>query len=336
MSNRLSHLLARWRAERESTDWVLGSVYKTEGSAYRKAGAFMLLNAKAERLGLLSGGCLEADIQTHAKKVMQTGKALTLLYDATDEDGMTFRLGLGCGGVVHIVLQPVTAANDLDLSKLHDAVRNRRTGTFYQRLPSRAGEVAARFETGLPKGTDPRDARGAVISENGVEWLATPIVPDPHLLIVGGGADARPMVRLAKELGWHVSLCDPRPANARLEDFPDADKILRDVAALNGYSIEAGVDAAVIMGHARKLDGEALAALAGAPLKYLALLGPKHRRQEVLDEAGVALGDFSAPLAGPAGLDIGSDFPEGVALSILAECHAAIKGRNAKSLSGVL
>lgn len=337
MSNRLSHLLTEWQSAPDD-DWVLGSVYKTEGSAYRKAGAFMLISAKGGRFGLLSGGCLESDIQRHARKVMETGRALTLTYDSTDEDDMTFQLGLGCGGIVHILLQPVTAANDLGLHDLADALDARSTGTFWQRMPTR-GENApvAHFEPTLASDVDVRDVRGALVEKEGATWLATPIVPDPHLMILGAGADAQPLAQLAKTLGWMVTLHDPRPANARPEHFPDVDHVIREQGdRLVDYAKETGVEAAVIMGHAKELDAASLSAMAQVPLTYLALLGPAHRRAEVFEEAALSPEELPVRLAGPAGLDIGSDFPEAIALAILAEAHAALKGRSAASLSGIL
>ena len=75
MSNQLNALLNTWADARDDTDWVLGTVYKTEGSAYRKAGAMMLINGYGQQFGLLSGGFLEADIVRNARKVMQTGNA---------------------------------------------------------------------------------------------------------------------------------------------------------------------------------------------------------------------------------------------------------------------
>ena len=90
------------------------------------------------------------------------------------------------------------------------------------------------------------------------------------------------------------------------------------------------------MSHNSGLDAEALIALKDKPLDYCALLGPSHRRDQVLDLAKISAGDLTCQLAGPAGLDIGAELPEGIALSILAECHAAMNMRNATSLSNLL
>ena len=84
MSNQLTTLLNAWKQGKDETDWVLGTIYKTEGSAYRKAGAMMLINGNGQQFGLLSGGCLEADIMRRARAVMQTQQGALLVYDAND------------------------------------------------------------------------------------------------------------------------------------------------------------------------------------------------------------------------------------------------------------
>jgi xanthine dehydrogenase accessory factor len=335
MANQLSHLLKQWHSARDATDWVLGTVYKTEGPSYRKAGAMMLLNGLGRQFGLLSGGCLETDIQVHARQVMHTGEAKTLRYDGSDEDDISFRLGIGCGGTVHILLQPLDAAHDyLDLDAMHGALRERRSGYYHQYIPNGSGTALSRFVS--PDG-GMVDGPVRLQRREESDWLITPILPEPHLLIVGGGLDARPLASIAGELGWEVTVCDPRPANARREFFLTADTLLRSQGtALAEYASHNRVNAAILMSHNLDIDADALSALREVPLDYLALLGPQKRRAKVLEMAGLHTTELPANLAGPAGLDIGAELPEGIALSILAECHARLKGRSAVSLSGIL
>ena len=109
----LKSILNSWAPLKDQQEWVLATLYKIEGSSYRKLGAMMLISSLGQRLGMLSGGCLEADIQRHAKQVMSTLTSKTISYDATDEDDLTFQLGIGCGGIVHILLQPIHKSNEL-------------------------------------------------------------------------------------------------------------------------------------------------------------------------------------------------------------------------------
>ena len=311
MSNQLITLLGQWYEHKDATEWVLGSVYKTEGPCYRKAGAMMLFGGQGQQLGMLSGGCLESDIQKHARRVMHSGKALTLSYDGSDEDDLSFQLGIGCGGTVHIVLQPVSADNNyLELDKVYHSLKARRFGVYKQQIPANGFALpCSQFVA------DERIDKATCIDQSGEPWLHTPIVPQPHLLVVGGGLDARPLVSMATQLGWQVSLWDPRPANARREYFLSASHILREpVESLTEHVEKHSVNAAVMMAHHVGMDAEALGAVhsANAPsLRYLALLGPTNRRQKVLKHAGLTESDFAErPLSGPAGLDIGGELPE--------------------------
>ncbi len=317
MSNQLHDLLAAWQAGRDDSDWVLGTVYRTEGSAYRKAGAMMLIDGFGRHFGLLSGGCLEADIMRHARKVMRTGEVAMLVYDGSDEDDWSFQLGIGCGGKVYIMLQPVRPDNDLGLAELAAALASRSGGTYRLKL----GAAEGRFDVD----ESPGRVRATIESGGDGDWLLVPIRPEPHLLVVGGGFDARPLVALAAELGWRVSLADPRSANAREAYFPGAAVILRELGdGLRDYLREGRVDAAVIMSHNLTIDAEAMRLCQPAGLDYLALLGPRHRYRQVLELAGLDESDLQTPVSAPAGLDIGGQLPESIALSILAECHGVL------------
>lgn len=313
MANHLSHLLRLWQASEPDINWVLGTVYQTEGSAYRKAGALMLINSLGQQLGLLSGGCLEADILLNARKVMQTGRTLMLEYDGSDEDDLSFQLGIGCGGKVYIMLQSVTQDSDLGLSDLAQALKDRGRGNYYQKI--------AVHEAYFKK-DDARFLNQSVLEQG---WLITPVDPEPHLLVIGGGMDALPVVRIAKELGWQVTLVDPRPANARAELFTSANTILKTFDEhLTVYVNENKVDAAIIMSHNVELDATGLKLLQATTVKYIGLLGPQHRYRQVMQRAGLVEAKLSCKVTGPAGFDIGGSLPESIALSMLSECHKAL------------
>ena len=169
------------------------------------------------------------------------------------------------------------------------------------------------------------------------QWLATHIKPPIHLLVVGGGVDARPVVNLAVSLGWQVSLCDPRPANARRDHFMSATNILRCAPdKLPDHKLFDSFDAAIVMTHNMQMDADALASLQKSSVKYLALLGPTSRKQQVMAMAELDQQNISTPIAGPAGLCLGGEIPEEIALSILAECLAVLNQTDASSLSKLL
>lgn len=359
ISNHLSHLLTQWYPNKDNCDWVLATIYKTEGPCYRKAGAMMLFSSQGHQLGMLSGGCLESDIAVTARKVMQTGVTKLLCYDGSDEDDMSFHLGIGCGGTIYIMLQPIHADNSyLSLIDVYETLNNRISGYLYQRIVDDNIDPKAYFEaksvTDIAETAALISASSFAVSKNEstsynssttnnilikdkANWLATPIIPEPHLLIVGGGIDARPLVNMSKQLGWQVSLWDPRPANARKEYFANVDYLIKGEAnVLATFVAEKNVNAAILMSHNISIDAHALHALAHSNLQYMALLGPKNRKQQVIMQANIKEAILPFVFAGPSGLDIGGTLPESIALSILAECHAHLFNRNAQSFSQVV
>ena len=329
MANQLQALLELWHPHRDSRQWVLGTVYQTFGPCYRKAGAMMLFDDLGKHYGLLSGGCLEADIQRHAKQVLASGLAKTLCYDGSDEDDFAFQLGIGCGGTVHILLQPVSRQNDyLQLDTLRTRLRERRPCLYRQKIPTTGETLSEVAEPPAPQ----LPTRARLEEEADGTWLLTPILPAPHILIVGAGVDARPMASLCRSQGWQVTLCDPRTANARAAYFPECHCIGCHPDELSSHLDLGQVDAAVLMSHNLELDAAALNALHGLPLKYLGLLGPVSRRDRVIDLSGLTLNmineSLSTPLRGPIGLRLGGELPESIALATCAEIHGVLFGSN--------
>ncbi len=324
MSNHLSSLLQKWYPNRDCFDWVLATIYKTQGSCYRKSGAMMLFSSSGEQLGLLSGGCLESDISLNAQKVMLSGKPKLIAYDGADEDDVSYHLGIGCGGTIYIMLQKITAKNNyLALTEVYKAFKNRTSGKYFQKIIDTEATGYAYFE---PEVINDFSAKATLLTEHKNQtWLITPIIPAPHVLIVGAGIDAKPIVNMAKQLGWQISLWDPRPANGRKEHFSQADYILNaEAEKLPLFIQEKKVNAAILMSHNMTIDVKALQAIANTKLKYIALLGPKTRKQQVLIQAKLSQEKLSCRLYGPAGIDIGAMLPESIALAILAECHTVL------------
>ncbi|RZP22435.1 MAG: XdhC/CoxI family protein [Burkholderiaceae bacterium] len=312
--NNLSNLLNNWKTSNEEVNWVLGTVYKTEGSAYRKAGAHMLINEFGNYYGLLSGGCLESDIVLNARKVMQTKQSKTVVYDSFDEDGIAHKIGVGCGGKVYILLQNVTESNKDVLQRIFSSLKRRVGGVLRQ-------DISSNFMSFVENPTS-KPVSSYLEKSGETESLVSFVSVDPHIMIFGGGLDVVPLVNFAKILGWYVSVIDPRPANARLERFPSADFLGKSIDEnLLKYARKSGVRGAVIMGHSIKLDSESLLFVQKLELEYIGLLGPKKRFQEIRRLINLKKKDLRNPVLGPAGLNIGGSLPESIALSIISQCH---------------
>ncbi|WP_286267148.1 XdhC family protein [Thalassotalea atypica] len=338
MNNHIVHLLDKWFPDKDNFQWVLGTIYSTEGSSYRKAGSHMLFNDFGGKLGLLSGGCLESDLHRKANQALIENKALKICYDTSSEFDNGFNSGLGCGGIVNILLQPVNINNNyLNLESIYRSLKVNIPVIYRQKIPT--GSICE-VETGYapaPLLSIINKNAASIEIVGGESWLISSFAPPPLLLVIGGGIDARPLVTIASQLGWQVIVADPRPTNARLEHFPSSQKIVKcKINELQNEPWLKYVDAAIVMSHNVEMDAKALRVLSGIALEYCALLGPSHRQDIVLREANISKADLAFKLAGPAGLDIGAELPESIALSILAECHAAIFNGNAKSLSQIL
>ena len=163
------------------------------------------------------------------------------------------------------------------------------------------------------------------------------IEPPPRLSIFGAGDDARPLARLSKGLGWHVTVADPRPALASALRFPEADALLTASAGELVPAVGPSPGSlAVVMTHHYAHDLPILRGLLGLQLGFLGLLGPRRRAEKMLaDLASSGLEVTPAMrtrLHAPVGLDIGAEGPDEVALSIVAEMRAALAGRDGRPL----
>lgn len=338
----------QWRADGQAM--ALAVVCETEGSTYSKAGAQMLINGDGDFRGMLSGGCLEGDLAERARQVIASGQCQCVTYDLAHDDEELWGLGVGCDGLMRIFLMPLTADNDYqpfaaiaralagDAEEVAASVIE--TGgtslavgaglvTDGAGLAWQSGDEAA-IESLRPAALAARDAglshRATIrIAGESVSVLFSMLRPAPRILVLGGGLDAGPLVRFAAELGWRVTVQDHRPAYLEKADFSLAEQVhclpadsLADKVDLARYS------AAIVMSHHLGSDRAYLRQLAGTPISYIGLLGPRHRRERLLGELGGDGHTLAGRVHGPAGLDIGGSGPAAIALSIVAQMHAVI------------
>jgi xanthine/CO dehydrogenase XdhC/CoxF family maturation factor len=169
--------------------------------------------------------------------------------------------------------------------------------------------------------------------EPGLAVLYAPLEPVPQLLVLGAGLDAIPLVGMAADLGWRVTVVDHRPAYLQRGGLEQAERaLLVQPDALSDYLALDDFAAVIVMSHHLATDRKYLRQLASARAAYLGILGPAARRERLLAElaeSGLAL---HARLRGPVGLDIGADSPESIALSILAEMQATFAGIAANTI----
>jgi xanthine/CO dehydrogenase XdhC/CoxF family maturation factor len=330
---------------------VLATVVDTAGSTYRKAGTRMLIAADGEVHGLLSGGCLEQDLVSYAADVRASGTPRLASYDMRGDDDLLFGLGAGCEGAMRILLQRVGPDEGWQpLEALAQAVEARRRGalaTVVTAGPDAPPAGTCFWDGGPAAGAEPEAlaaARAAVaaagaprvVSLDGppIEALVTPVLPPPALLVLGAGPDARPLARLALEVGLEVTVVDHRPAYADPARFPGCRVVCHDADDVAAAVDLDAFDAAVVMSHHLPSDAHYLRALAARGPAYVGLLGPSHRRQRLLAEIGPAAAGLAGRLRGPVGLDIGARTPEAIAIAIVGEVHAVLAGRHGAHFSG--
>ncbi len=329
---------------------VLATLVKVEGSSYRRPGARLLLLADGRRIGSISGGCLEDDVITHAREVLANGTAKTITYDTTTENDLVWGVGLGCHGVVHVLIEKLPSsprwANVLrenfrrrvatELAIVWRGPEGTPLGTY---LASDLPPAPIGVEPAVPAGSSPpgRRAPPPAGDEPDPTVFHQTVPPPQALVIFGAGDDAQPLVSFAKELGWQVTIVDPRPAFATPERFPAADAVIVARPEEAPARLALGADTlAVIMTHHYRHDLPLLRALLPRPLAYLGLLGPKKRTEKILSDLvadGLVLTPaMRARLHAPVGLDLGADNPGEVALAILAEMKASLTGRDGRPL----
>lgn len=303
---------------------VLATLVSVEGSSYRRPGARLLVTASGRRIGSISGGCLEEDVMARAARVQATGQPDAVVYDTTSENDLVWGVGLGCHGIVRVLLEPLQPRPPWAKTLAANFVHRRPTALAV----AHGGGDPARWGTRLAAPGDCADPEAMFVDL---------IAPPPALAIFGAGDDAKPLARLAKDLGWHVTIADPRAAFATAARFPTADAFVIGSADQLVADVAPGADAlAVVMTHHYVHDVPILRGLLTRPLAYLGLLGPKKRAEKILDDLvaqGAAITDADRTrLHAPVGLDLGADSPEQVALSILAEMQATLTRRDARPL----
>ena len=279
-------------AENPSQPWALATLVQTEGSTYRKPGARLLIDSDGRTVGVLSGGCLEEEIARHGQKVIDDVSPVLLSFDT--------KLLYGCDGQLKILIEPLPPPGETGnlITAIGRALKSREVCRV--RTCFKGGVLGSTLLT-----------FDALVAERSGVFVQT--VPLPvRLLLFGTGPEIDPINQLAVNLGWVVERFS-HPSELT-EDFrPD------------------GQTAAVVMMHNFGRDLLALDRLLPLQLRYVGLLGPRKRHAELLRRLSEyrPLDFESKSLFAPAGLDIGSEAPEEIALAIVSEVAAVLSDRRA-------
>lgn len=338
---------------------ALATIVSVSGSAYKKAGAKMFIAEDGRTAGLISGGCLEADVALVALEAIRAGKPTRRIYDLGED--LVWGLGLGCPGTLSVYIEPIIYSQYrenreqmLPFESWLKSVANNQTTVLATRLDDMERESSNPLRLyisadGTQVGSlgdrrleeqimmraiqkmDHLASQSEMIYCLNAKGQHVPVfldihVPDVEILIMGAGHDAIPLAALAHGLGFQTTIVDSRPEFLTKERFPEAELLLVQPDQLANSVKVSRRTYIIIMNHHLEKDKKCLQFALKSPAPYVGLLGPKKRREKMvasLNQEGITFTEQEmARLRNPIGLDIGADGPEQIAVSILAELLA--------------
>ena len=335
------------RLDAEHAGYLLATVVRVVGSSYRRPGARMLVAGDRWVAGCVSGGCLEGDVMLRGVHRSRAG-AVVVTYDSTTDEGEPWGVALGCNGIVDVLIEH--GRQNEALAFAHACFSAETAGVLVTVI--RSGHVAVPVGARLAIGqgcelvspiADPdirralehaaRGAAGVVeLAELGIRALVERIAPSPQLFVLGSGHDAAPIVTLAQSIGMRVTVADR--AIREGSRFLAADRVIStggDWGRLGALIDAAAEPRVVIMHHQRDADRDALAIALASRARYIGVLGPARRTNELLVELGRRPG-ADPRIHAPIGLDLGAETPEQIALAIAGELQAVQRRRSGRML----
>jgi xanthine dehydrogenase accessory factor len=335
---------------------ALATVVKVRGSSYRSPGARMLITDDGKWIGSISGGCLEGDALRKARQVMLDKKPMTVTYDTREESNQNLGIGLGCNGVIDVLIEPIDIAENNNPVALFEKFINTKEpltlatifnapfGVGEKIILHATGEIqdyfsnsdlSSKVRDGLTQlfNTKRSEAKTFVVDGGEFEVFMELIQPAVSLIIFGGGFDARPVSQMAKTLGWNVLVTDECVAHIAPLFFPTADKL----SLCHRDFIDRDFDitpftACVLMSHNYEYDRDVLKKLIKTETPYIGILGPRKRfdkmQQEFSEQKIKLRAEDIHRIHSPIGLDIGAETPDEIAISIIAEIQGKFVNRS--------
>lgn len=303
---------------------VLTTIVDVEGSAYKKAGSMMLIDEKGKQTGLLSGGCLEEDLIARSKDLMINQASAIMTYDLSAEDDLSWGQGIGCNGIIKVLIESISPLLTTHLIKVRDYIRKGQSVTHVKRLTTDGVVTDYLFFTaaseyfGQWNGEVPNIQELAVNKltfSQEMNYFKQEIPAWPRLFIYGAGADAKPLAHLAFLAGYQVIVADWRPGLCHKDHFPFSSQteVVTPIEFIGKFTFS-DLDSIVLMTHHFQKDHELIRLLFKTRIGYLGILGSKDRARRLFK--GLALPSW---VHFPVGIDIGAEGPQEIAISIMAQ-----------------
>jgi xanthine/CO dehydrogenase XdhC/CoxF family maturation factor len=332
----------------------LATVVGVEGSAYRRPGARLLFSTERVLAGALSGGCLEREVLRLGPWLTSRGPVVRSFDHRLDEEAGA---GSGCDGKVEVLIEPCADLLQETLAQVQHELESEHSFTLATLIEShtpalalgtrflgnahaeyhsrRLPELALQLSRAAALAPQPRRHRASVVSFRGLRFLLELLEPPPHLFVFGAGPDAVPLARIAGQLGWEVTVCGTDRVSTR-ERFSGLARYSSDLKRCVVELEACARPLAVVMSHDYERDRGTLAALLPSRCEYLGALGPARRTERLLNELAATLRVLPARgldhLHAPAGLSLGAETAEEIALSIIADAQARLTASDGASL----
>ena len=308
---------------------VLASVVHLDGSSYRKPGVRMLIGEDLSTIGAVSGGCVEKEIIRRASSVFADGKPKIITYDG--------RYRLGCEGILYILIEPFFIENTF-LKRFSEVIQQRETlkiDSFFQKDDEIFGNFGSQI-TFSNQETVAFSQDFSLDETTELNLFSQVLVPAFKLLIIGGEHDAVKLCKIASNLGWEIDVITSAKDPKQLADFPGANSVIGESPETIQFTDLNENTAIVIMNHSYVQDLKYLVKLANFQPTYIGILGAPKKGERLFNELFEFVPEVSVAFLNciytPAGLHIGAQTPEEIAISIIAEILAIFREKEPFSL----
>ena len=307
-------------AQSKGIKTVLASVVSLDGSSYRRPGVRMSVQENGKMIGAVSGGCVEKEILRQAQHVFKTNSSILMEYDG--------RYRLGCEGILYILIEPFHLSNTFfdAFEKQCSSRKSFLINSYFSKETSERAQGSTCFHFG-----DQELSVSKLKPEKKLNLFSQTIKPGLKLIIIGCEHDAVQLCKYGSATGWEVEIVAPIDELKTIDDFPGAANYFGiNEKEFSTISIDSQT-AVVIMSHSYVRDLKYLSELLGKDVNYIGLLGPSKRREKLLNDLieknDLISEDFFDKIYGPAGINIGAETPQEIAISILGEILSVIRNQ---------
>ncbi|ANY69552.1 hypothetical protein BBD42_25980 [Paenibacillus sp. BIHB 4019] len=316
---------------------ALATIIRVEGHAYRKEGAAMLLRLDRTKTGSISPGCLEADLQERVSRVCSAEAFEIIIYNMQPEEDIMWGDTIGCGGIIHVLLEPVTTALRNQLLQARERLRAGEAVVLDRSWPKAGNGNCTGIVYRLGPASAASESRNSwkagaeLVEEAGT--FSTKLEPRPRAIVFGAGPDAEALCTMLPGCGFHVAVADWRTHISTENE----DNSWFNVARVTGKPEELASklqfnknDFFIVCSHQLHYDYQLIQLALEARAIYIGVMGSRKRIKQLFGE-----GTLPENVYAPIGLSIEAEGPYEIALSIASELIKVRAAFRAKSREAI-